>query len=183
MRFKGSSCFFLENCGISWSPTNCLQGHRMIGNHFFDKPWHLESNFYVFDRFQKKSCRNFYWRKKKWEKQNGLSYETVDSEIGLHRSPKCSSMIFCVCYAFLQLHLPGFVKIWRIAPSVVKNTSNLDFEKFLFFWKITKILKKFKNFKKSFSSFKAPESSQGVFFYKPLHLESNYDAIFDYKPL
>ena len=98
----------------------------------------------------KKSCRIFYWRKKKWEKQKFGSYETVDNEIGLHRSPKCSSMIVCVCYAFLQLHLPGFVKIWRIAPSVVKNTSNLDFEIFLFFLKKIKIFEKIQKFQKIF---------------------------------
>ena len=65
---KVQAVFVWKIASICWSVANCLQGHRMIGNHFFDKPLHLESNFYVFDRFQKKSCRNFYWRKKKWEK-------------------------------------------------------------------------------------------------------------------
>ena len=67
-----------------------MGGHRNIGKQYFSKPSHLEIHFDSNSSFSKKSCRNFYWRKKKWEKRNFRTNQTVDVEFQLHRSPKCS---------------------------------------------------------------------------------------------
>ena len=98
------------------------------------------------------------------KKQNGLSYETVDSEIGLHRSPKCSSMIF-LCLLCIFTTPPTWVcqNMTYCAFCSQKYVKPWFWKVSFFFEKNQKLCKKSKN-SKIFFFIKAPESSQGVLF-------------------
>ena len=85
----------MHKCSRFWNNFGTMNKwtHRELGKWYFCKPFELEIKNDEIWRFRGKFCRNFYMRKKTWEKRIFGRFLTGIGEIGLHLSPKFSWMM------------------------------------------------------------------------------------------
>ena len=95
---------------------------RAAQKHYFDKPSELEIEYMFFWRKSGKSCRNFYWRKKKWEKQKNGTFGAGNRKSWLHRSPKCSrTSDSYLPYLFTLATMRVCQNIRYLLPNIIRN--------------------------------------------------------------